>query len=41
MGTADSMAGFSKGTVAGHRVVVVNQNPSENACNNSEPSCRE
>ncbi|KAM6420962.1 LOW QUALITY PROTEIN: A-kinase anchor protein 3 [Pluvialis apricaria] len=34
-GTADSMAAFRKGTVAGHRVVVVNQNPSENACNNA------
>ncbi|KAM6144562.1 LOW QUALITY PROTEIN: A-kinase anchor protein 3 [Phoenicopterus ruber ruber] len=30
MGTADSVAASSKGTVSRHRVVVVNQNPSEN-----------
>ncbi|KAM6092904.1 LOW QUALITY PROTEIN: A-kinase anchor protein 3 [Theristicus caerulescens] len=39
MGTANSVAGSSKGTVAGHSGVVVNQNPSENVCNSSEPFC--
>lgn len=37
MGTANSVAGSSKGTVAGQRVVVVNQNPSEN--DRSEAFC--
>ncbi|KAM6093509.1 LOW QUALITY PROTEIN: A-kinase anchor protein 3 [Chlamydotis macqueenii] len=36
MGTADSMDGSSKGIVGGHRVVVVNQNPSENVYSSSE-----
>uniref|UniRef100_A0A8C6Z9J1 A-kinase anchoring protein 3 n=1 Tax=Nothoprocta perdicaria TaxID=30464 RepID=A0A8C6Z9J1_NOTPE len=32
-GTADSMVGSSEETVSGHRVVVINQNPSENVYN--------
>ncbi|XP_010223609.1 PREDICTED: A-kinase anchor protein 3 [Tinamus guttatus] len=32
-GTADSMVGSSEETVSGHRVVVINQNPSENIYN--------
>ncbi|XP_025911660.1 A-kinase anchor protein 4-like isoform X1 [Apteryx rowi] len=32
-GTADSVAGSSEETVSGHRVVVINQNPSENIYN--------
>ncbi|XP_025962061.2 A-kinase anchor protein 3 [Dromaius novaehollandiae] len=33
MGTADSVVGSSEETVSGHRVVVINQNPSENIYN--------